>query len=100
MQSLSFSVQIFMQSSLMDPEVYLIFRQFIYNRRNVVTDINTFISENTLNRAFTIDDYYYYLATYLFFQSAFLIAFVLWRFYRVVSQLLKFISPKIQFIRP
>lgn len=87
-----------MESYLMDPEVYLIFRQFIYNRRTVVTDINTFISENTLNRAFTFDDYSYYLATLAFFQCAFLISFAFWQLYRVVCQIVKFISPKIQII--
>lgn len=93
----TYRVQLYMQSGLMDPEVYLVFRQFLYNRKTVVTDINSFISENTLTRAFTVDDYYYYFTTLFGFQLAFLVAFVLWHLYRIISHIVKFIAPKIGF---
>lgn len=82
----------------MNPEVFLVFRQFIFNRKTVVTDVNEFIEENTLNRAFTLEDYSKYFQTYLCLQLVFLVSFVLWHIYRLVNRLLKFISPKIQII--
>ena len=82
----------------MNPEVFLVFRQFIFNRKTVVTDVNEFIEENTLNRAFTLEDYSKYFQTYLCLQLVVLVSFVLWHIYRLVNRLLKFISPKIQII--
>ena len=61
----------------MDPEIYLTNRQFLYNRKVVVTDILSFIDDNTTTKPFTFDDFFCYLRIIFYLQLAYLSIFCL-----------------------
>lgn len=81
----------------MNPEVFLILKQFIFNKQVVVTDIASFIDENTTNRFFTIDDYFYYFKALFILQFFYLLFFCIHHAYNfitncILNQLFQFLK--------
>lgn len=81
--SLTFSVTSYIQADLMNPEVYLKFRQYAYNLNVLVTSIDSFVEEHTTTREFTIDDYYHYFTLFCCIYASTFIAFCLHHCYRL-----------------